>query len=106
MLNNRMRRIINGKLYDTETAEECGEMSYSNSRDFHYIHEVLYRKRNGEFFIAGEGGPLTRYSAQIDTNSWSGGSKIIPLTPDEAKQWAEEHLSASKYIELFGEPEE
>ena len=58
-----MKKIINGKKYDTETATKIGEYSngYSTS-DFHYIDETLYRKKTGEFFLYGEGGPMTRYS--------------------------------------------
>ena len=46
------------------------------------------------------------YSVQTDTNSWSSGEKISPLTVEEAKEWSEDHLSAETYIEVFGEPEE
>ena len=101
-----MKRIIKGKLYSTETATCIGSYENSNPRDFHYLREELYRKNNGEFFLCGEGGPLSMYSVQTDTNSWSSGEKISPLTVEEAKEWGEVHLSAEAYIELFGEPEE
>ena len=43
--------IINGKLYNTETATYVG--GYSNGlsiNDFNYYDEELYRKRTGEYF--------------------------------------------------------
>lgn len=101
-----MKKVINGKRYDTDTAKLVGETHYSNTRDFNYWREELYQKRTGEFFISGEGGPNSRYSEPIDQNSWSGGYKIIPLTLKEAQQWAEEHLDGDEYEAIFGEVEE
>ncbi|MDE6675529.1 MAG: hypothetical protein K2K19_12100, partial [Acetatifactor sp.] len=58
-----MKQIINGKMYDTETAQEigcgCNGMSCD---DLWFVEETLYRKKNGEFFLDGRGGPLSRYS--------------------------------------------
>lgn len=96
-----MNKVIKGKRYDTETAEYINSWSYSYPRDFDYVHEVLYRKRGGEFFLYGEGGPRSMYSIRVDQNCWSGGSKIIPLTDDEAREWAEEHMTADEYEKLF-----
>jgi len=101
-----MKKIINGRLYDTETAKELGSDSYSNRRDFHYWVETLYKKRTGEFFIYGEGGPLSKYAEAVGLNEWSGGERIMPLSYAEAQEWAENHLDGDTYIEIFGEPEE
>ena len=101
-----MKKIINGKIYDTETAKVLGSDSYSNPRDFHYWGETLYQKRTGEFFLYGEGGPMSRYAQSIDQNSWSGGEKIMPLSAARAREWAEEHLDADDYEAIFGIPDE
>lgn len=101
-----MKKIINGKVYDTEAARKLGSDSYSNDGDFHHWYEALYQKRTGEFFLYGEGGPLTRYAVTIGENSWSGGEKIMPLSFASAREWAEEHLSADGYGEIFGLPDE
>ncbi len=101
-----MKKIINNKLYNTETARELGQDSYSNCTDFNYWHEILYQKRTGEFFLYGEGGPMSRYARSIDQNSWSGGEKIMPLSAANARQWAEEHLDADDYEAIFGLPDE
>ena len=67
-----MKKIINGKLYDTDTAKEMGTGCASCSpRDFHYYSETLYRKRTGEYFLYGEGGPASRYAERVDNNMWS-----------------------------------
>lgn len=99
-----MKKIINGKKYDTDTAKEIG--CYSNGgnwRDFNHLEETLYRKRTGEFFLLGEGGPNTKYAERVDTNSWSGGSRIMPMSYEEAAKWAEEHMECDDYEAVFGE---
>ena len=101
-----MRKVINGKLYNTETAECLGNYCFGHRGDFRRIDESLYRTKKGVFFLCGEGGPLTKYKVQVDNNSWCGGSSIILLTEEEAKEWVEDHLYTSDYIEIFGEPEE
>lgn len=99
-----MKKIINGKRYDTDTAKECGT-AYSKlgRRDFGYWEETLYQKRTGEFFLYGEGGPASRYAVSAGQNSWSGGEKIIPLSVENAMKWAEEHLEMEEYESIFGE---
>ena len=101
-----MKKIINGKKYDTETATHVGEFWNGLSRsDFNHCYEDLYKKKTGEFFLYGKGGPLSKYSMSVGTGTASG-EEIIPLTEDEAKKWAEEHLDADAYEALFGEVEE
>ena len=101
-----MKKIINGKVYDTDKARELGTDSYSSPRDFNYWHEALYQKRTGEFFLYGEGGQMSRYARSIDQNSWSGGEKIMPLSAANARKWAEDHLDADDYEKIFGLPDE
>lgn len=102
-----MKKILNNRLYDTDTARCLGSDSYSGSRsDFHWWHEELYQKRTGEYFLYGEGGPMSRYARTVGQNEWSAGEKIMPLTPARALDWAEEHLSADEYEAAFGLPSE
>ena len=102
-----MKMIINQKKYDTETATEIGSASSNcGRRDFRYFDETLYQKKTGEFFLAGEGGPMTKYREEVDNHSWTSGSRIIPLTLDKAKDWVAEHCSVECYEELFGPAEE
>lgn len=101
-----MKKIINGKKYDTETATEVGSYwNYRGNTDFSHVYEVLYRKKTGEFFLYGEGGPNTRYR-QCYGSGYGSGEKIIPYTREEAMEWAEENLDAEEYEEIFGEVEE
>lgn len=98
-----MKKIINGKMYDTETAQNIG--CYNNGLsggDFWFVEETLYRKKNGEFFLYGEGGAMSRYSRQDGSYSRCGGMELVPLSTEEAKAWVEKHCSADVYIEIFG----
>ena len=102
-----MKKIISGKKYDTGTAAGLGSDSNGGDwGDYSHWEETLYRKRTGEFFLHGEGGPMSRYAETVGANEWSGGSRIMPMTWGEARKWAEEHLSADDYEEIFGEIEE
>ena len=100
-----MKKIINGKVYDTETARELGRDGgeYGTYQEW---HETLYQKRTGEYFLHGEGGPATKYAVSAGLNQWSGGSKIVPLDVAAAKAWVEEHMDADDYERLFGLPED
>lgn len=102
-----MKKVINGKVYDTETAQRLAEyVSNPYISAFNYFCETLYRKKTGEFFLHGEGNAASKYALSCGQNEWCGGEKIIPLTYADAQEWAEEHLDGNEYIEIFGEPEE
>lgn len=96
-----MKKIINGKRYDTETAEKIGVWDNARSiSDFDCCEETLYRKRTGEFFIHGGGGARTKYASE-SYGMYGWGEAITPLTYDEAREWAETHLDADRYEALF-----
>ena len=97
-----MKVIINRRKYDTSTAEELAVDSYSNSRDFAYWEETLYRKANGEYFLYGEGGAASKYRECCGQNEWCGGARIVPLTIAEAMDWAEKHMDADRFESVFG----
>ena len=102
-----MKKIINGKKYDTETATPVASFSNSGGwRDFAHYEETLYRKKTGEFFLYGEGGPMTKYARSTGLNSWSGGDGFEPLTEDEAKLWLERFSDTETYEAQFGAVEE
>ena len=97
-----MYKVINGKRYNTDTAQLMGECSYGCPGDLDYTSEELYRKQTGEFFLYGEGGAHTSYAVAVDQNSWSGGERITPLSYAEAQKWAEEHFTREEYDRIFG----
>lgn len=85
----QMKSIIDGKIYDTETAQAIAESDAACSvTDFNYFCETIYRTKRGGWFLAGHGGPQTRYAKQSYGMS-QGSRKIIPLSPTEAQEWLE-----------------
>ena len=98
-----MKKIINNKMYDTDTATFVGDWYFNQESDLDRTCEELYRKRTGEYFLYGWGGARSRYSEYLGGNSYGGGERIMPLTYAEAQEWAQEHLSADAYEAEFGE---
>lgn len=101
-----MKKIINGKRYDTDTATLIGSAGYGYPGDFEYWEENLYRKKTGEFFIHGKGGAMSKYSRMTGQNEWSGGEEIRPISFKEAQEWGEKYLDADEYEQVFGKIEE
>jgi hypothetical protein len=89
-----MNKIINGKKYDTATAQQLDEEYHYNSNGNTVGCTSFYRKKTGEFFL---------YYWANPRDIFSGNSYIKPLSEDEAKKYAEEHLSGEDYEKIFGE---
>lgn len=101
-----MRKIINGKKYDTETASLiCDYANVQNRTHFYSYSETLYQKKTGEFFIYVEGGPACPYS-ESGRGFACGSAKITPISENEAQKFVEEHGSVEMYEKIWGEVEE
>ena len=98
-----MRKIINGTRYDTEKAIKVGTYcSPESTRDFNWFEATLYKTpRSHRFFLAGEGGALSRFAQSCGQNTWTGGSDIIPLGYRMALEWAKKHLLEANIEEHF-----
>ena len=86
-----MKRVIDGKVYNTETAEEIGSYSYGYRGDFNRVEETLYKTKKGSFFLAGNGGPQSKYGYSPRQNELCGGYGMSVLTEEEACNWCENH---------------
>lgn len=100
-----MKKIIKGKVYDTDRAVRVGSWSAGEQFAPDYLEESLYRKKTGEYFLAGMGGCSTRYAVEDDDNRWKSGGRIIPLTYEAADDWAGTHLPDAEYKAAFGDPD-
>ena len=96
-----MNKVINGRKYDTDNAKALHSIRHRIPGDLEYYEETLYFD-GGKYFLHGHGGPMSHYSVQVELNSWCSGSKIIPLSVQQAKEWCEEHLDGDEYEEIFG----
>lgn len=88
-----MRKVINGKVYDTETAHEVGYW-YNGWGGNDYRSTTLYRKRTGEYFVHCQRGEFD-YSEVID-----------PMSFADAYDWASGHLEQDAFSDEFGLPDE
>ncbi len=115
-----MKKIINGRRYDTSTAtlidyymiNDIGfdKVDKSNVEAFRkYIFEKrlleqrlenLYRKKTGEFFLYTLNVPMSRL-AERKLYGIADYENIVPLTVDEAKEWLEECSDAETYESVF-----
>ncbi len=97
-----IQKVIGGKCYDTSDASLIGCI-YSGRRrgDFRWLREGLYKSRRGEFFLAGQGGPSSKW---VNDSVAGGGLKI--LTEEEAMVWAQQNNVPSFIIKQhFGKLE-
>jgi hypothetical protein len=98
-----MKRIVNGKVYDTETAECVADWHNSfYGGDFQRCEESLYRTKKGAWFLAGEGGPMSKYARPVG-NMTSGGEGLEPITPKEAQEWLEAKGFTAELEEYFSD---
>lgn len=97
-----MTRIIGGKKYNTATAECIAEASNGLSyNDFAHWDAKLYVTKKGQFFLAGGGGPMSRWAVAAYGGGTGGSVGIIPLDREEAAAWAEDFCSTALYEKYF-----
>jgi hypothetical protein len=84
-----MKAIIDGKRYDTDTATLVAGISGGDGpRDFRWEDTGIYVTPKGNWFLSGEGGPLTRWARPCGSGS-SGGSGIEAIDRDQARHYLE-----------------
>jgi hypothetical protein len=101
----KMKKIIDGKRYDTEKAILIGEATSDNAYpgDFRYWEANLYRTpKSGRYFLAGNGGAMTRFARSCGDGT-CGGYGLFPMSPAEALEWAERNLDAETIEEHFAD---
>lgn len=98
-----MKKVIEGKLYNTETAELICEWSNGYfCSDFEHCWENLYKTKKGNWFLYGEGGAMSKY-AKSSGDGRRGGSDITCLTKEEAIEWLEQKEFPNTLMEHFPE---
>ena len=98
-----MQWTVDGKEYDTDTAEYVGR--YKNTpyhNDTNFYEETLYRKKTGEFFLYGQGNSASKYAYISPGGRRSFAQRIVPLTDEKAKEWMQQHGNGEKCAVLFG----
>ena len=97
-----MKKIIDGKRYDTETATRLADIQRGQQSSFDYFEEALYRTAKGAYFLAGFGHASSKYAVACGDGSYGAGHGLSALTEDAAYEWAERYLDADQVESLFG----
>lgn len=103
-----MKKIIGGKLYNTETATKiCHWSGPAYKGDFKYCEFDLFLSKKGKFFIVGEGGAASRFAVKSGNTS-CGGRGLQLVFYGEALGYAESKWSdaTTETIEKYFEIEE
>ncbi len=95
-----MKRIISGKAYDTEKAALIGSHERGYPGDLHHVFEGLYLTGRGNYFLHCAGGAASPYGETCGNESW-GSSRIIPISREQAFEWACGALSAEDVEKAF-----
>jgi hypothetical protein len=87
-----MKKLIDGKMYNTETADNIAAWSNTYDRgNFHFCEEYLYKTGKGTYFLHGIGGSLSKYAQPSGGTGKCGGEDIEVLTPEKAFEWLQSH---------------
>jgi len=97
-----MIKVIDGKRYNTQTAEKIAEWDNGFYGDFKYCEETLYRTTKGAFFLYGKGNAMSKYATPVQCGT-RGGEDITPLSDDQAQQWLEENQLINALEQYFPE---
>lgn len=87
-----MIKVIDGKRYNTDTAESIHE--YSNGHftsDFRFRTKDLMRTTKGAWFIHHVGGAMSDMSVGVGSNGRGGSEDIEPVSDDDAYGFLEAH---------------
>lgn len=85
-----MKRVMDGKAYDTATAEVVCELECSvEYGSFGWHDTALYRTQRGRFFLAGRKGGGSMWRRQVDSSTWGPGEGITAIDADEARSYME-----------------
>lgn len=95
-----MQKLIKGKKYNTATSQRVADWGENLTNIFYRKYECLYVRNDGEFFLYASGGALTIYGSRGEE-----GETVIPLTPEKAREWANERGCADK-LEEFSHKED
>lgn len=98
-----MRKVVNGRVYDTDTAKlvcewDNGEMPSGLG----YVYHGLHRKKTGEFFLHVCGGAATNWAKPTETGGTRRAEHVVLATYDEARALVEAHGTADEYEAVFG----
>lgn len=99
-----MRQVIDGKVYNTETAKLLHQWTNGHyTNDFKYRSKDLYQTKKGAFFLHHDGGALTDMQKSHGENSWGGSESIEPIDRKTAMRFLESHGGSEVLVREFAD---
>jgi len=96
-----MIKVIDGKRYNTDTAEHVyGHDNGRGSSDFRWRTKDLYRTKSGAWFLVHEGGPLTDMACQV-AGGLGYGEDLEAITENDAYGFLQAHSTDDKAQEAI-----
>ena len=98
-----MKKIINGKTYNTETARQIAEQGTGQTANFSDWYTELYVTKKGAFFTHSWGGAMTQFAENLGGGSRAEGSAWSIVTKEEALSFLDDAYNIDEEIvkELF-----
>jgi hypothetical protein len=97
----KLKQIIDGKVYNTETAQKvCDVVCYHSPGDFEYHDTCVYRTKKGAWFVAGYGNARSQWAHPVPNGSTSG-SGIRVLEEFAARKICGQNMSVEEYGKFF-----
>ncbi|KYC65207.1 hypothetical protein [Heyndrickxia coagulans] len=96
-----MIKVIDGKRYNTDTAEEVYSHYTGQYGDFDYRERTLYRTKAGAWFMYHAGGALTDMAVVTSGNDRTGSTAIEPVSDDQAYAFLERHSADDEALAVL-----
>lgn len=101
-----IERVIDKKIYNTETSNELFYVSNKEKEKYrtNQFEEALYKTDKGNYFMAGRGGPCTRWrqiDERIDRIDFIEGEGIIPISEYLAIAWLTKHNAPVRIFNMI-----
>lgn len=100
-----MKKVIDGKIYNTETAEEIATYQTPGGRlgdDFEVVRETLYQTKKGAYFLYGRGF-AEGWGSPVPGGGTGMGGDLRALSHTQALAWAERReIDADTIAAQFG----
>lgn len=96
-----MKKIINNKLYDTDTSTLIYDVQEGYINDYHYLRKRLFITKNGAYFTVEEGGAGTCYRESDGYGNYTSRRILSSLTREEAFESCAEYATTDITLQYF-----
>lgn len=96
-----MKKVIDGKLYNTETARLIKTIGADTITDINQWGAKLYQTKKGEYFLHRYSGANSCEAIKTTSGSYIDGENIYPANLENIAQWVDSHYDEWVFERLF-----